>query len=142
VSNTLWENQTFLFGPLQETRSRLFQAVAKIQCERGVQYGQNHLRHRTLGEIWTGLLETHLDQPLPTLPAHLVCLMMAANKINRAAIDGLREDDYIDAISYLVLAYHNRCWMETGGDLADVLPPLSENPSVYGAEPEPEKEAL
>ena len=74
--------------------------------ERTAQYGPATFGHANLGLYWTGILQNHfgieLDHPIP---AHVVLLMMAASKINRAATPTPgQEDDYIDGKNYLQLA--------------------------------------
>lgn len=83
----------------------LDQAV-KVLEERTASYGDSTDGHENLGVLWSALIRQrypHLD--LPPLPAELVLLMMAANKLNRAALTGIREDDHVDGANYFALAY-------------------------------------
>ena len=77
-----------------------------VQRKRSKQYGDATAGHRNLGLEWTGILQNHygitLDHPIPS---HVVLLMMAASKINRAATPTPGQpDDYVDARIYLNLA--------------------------------------
>lgn len=78
---------------------------AKIREERGATYGDATLGHHNLGLCWTGILQNHFKTELPwPIPADVVLLMMAALKLNRAAIDRGGEDHYADGRIYIELA--------------------------------------
>lgn len=81
--------------------------LKEVQKRAEEEYGDATFGHTNLGLEWTGILQNHyqirFDHPIPP---HIVLLMMAASKINRAAVPfrGQGEDDYIDGISYIDLA--------------------------------------
>ena len=64
--------------------------------------------HKNLGKLWTAILESYYGIELPELiPSHVVLLMMAVSKINRAASEKgklVDEDNYVDGKIYLELA--------------------------------------
>jgi len=72
--------------------------------ERGKVYGPPKHSHDNIGLCWTGIIQQHygitLDYPLP---AHLVELMMAQFKIQRAA-RVYHADNYVDVAAYLKFA--------------------------------------
>ena len=78
----------------------------RVREQRGQLYGDPTPQHRDIGIIWTGILQSYyrehdLELPEP-IPSHVVCLMMAALKIERAALPfKFSEDDYVDAKNYL-----------------------------------------
>lgn len=74
---------------------------------RNKKYGPFTPMHRNLGLIWTGIIQNHFNIELPTpLPAYLVLLMLAASKINRAALKKIvdEDDSFVDGRIYMELA--------------------------------------
>ena len=74
---------------------------------RDEKYGPFIPMHRNLGLIWAGIIQNHFNIELPgSLPAHLVLLMLAASKINRASLEKITDDDdsFADARIYMQLA--------------------------------------
>lgn len=77
----------------------------KIYVERKKRYGDHLHGHKNLGLLWTGLLQNHYGIRLAhPIPASLAELMMAANKLNRAAVNPKWKDNYHDGRIYLTLA--------------------------------------
>jgi len=86
--------------------SKKEKAIQKIRTKR---YGQDFTRnHQNLGLIWTGILQSYYEIQFPEMmPSHVVLLMMAASKINRASTEKgklLDEENYDDGKIYLELA--------------------------------------
>lgn len=82
------------------------QLKAETQEDREDRYGDGVFGHANLGLVWTSLLQNHYDIEFDhPVPGHLVCLMMAGNKLNRAALPTEPHvDDYVDASGYLDIA--------------------------------------
>ncbi len=80
----------------------------RVYGSRQKRYGLGPIwQHGNLGEVWHAMLQNHWNMELPPLPAHMVLLMMAANKNQRMALDtGFHEDNYIDYEIYTKLAQH------------------------------------
>jgi hypothetical protein len=78
----------------------------RVQRERARQYGDHVHGHANLGLLWTALLQNHYGIQLShPVPASLAELMMAANKLNRAATPTPgHPDDYRDAAIYVRLS--------------------------------------
>ena len=80
---------------------------AKIKKERAARYGDATKQFEHLGHVWYGILKQYygdkFDKPIPN---HIVLLMHAAGKIQRAAIERNAGDDdsYVDAKIYIELA--------------------------------------
>jgi len=90
----------------KEWPKTLSEAHAQIHAERGARYGEGTQAHTNLGLIWTGILQNHFLMTLPApIPADVVLLMMAANKLNRAACPTpLHGDNYDDGVIYVEMA--------------------------------------
>ena len=70
-------------------------------------YGDFINAHENLGLIWTALIQNHFRIILPRpIPSHLVLLMMAGSKLNRAVAeeDLLDFDNYDDNKIYIEMA--------------------------------------
>jgi len=83
---------------------------AEILKDRAAAYGDASITHANLGLYWTGILQQHfgieLDHPVP---ADVVLLMLAANKINRAVLPTSGKlDDYVDLRNYAHLGWEAR----------------------------------
>lgn len=93
-------------------KAKLSQKVSdeQVLAERAKQYGDATLSHKNLGLEWTGILQNHFRIELPhPIPAHVVLLMMAASKMNRAATPTPGQpDDYADGRIYFSLAEQAR----------------------------------
>jgi len=77
----------------------------RIRKDRTSRYGDHVAGHRNLGLAWTGLIQNHYGICLAhPLPAHLVEIMMAANKANRIAINPSGRDHYNDGRIYISMA--------------------------------------
>lgn len=80
------------------------QSVSDVLVERGKKYGDMTVGHRTLGLIWTGMIENHFQIQLPhPISGELVALMNVAMKLNRESF-AYQEDNYLDARGYLAIA--------------------------------------
>lgn len=80
----------------------------QILHSRNEMYGDGVDGHTNLGLMWTGLLQNYYGMQLPRpIPSHLVLLMMAQNKANRAAlpVQVPRVDDYADLRNYTRIAW-------------------------------------
>lgn len=81
--------------------------VAEIRNEREGRYGSPHVNQITVGMVWHGILSNHYQTTdLPPIPGHIVALMMAGLKLNRAAFPSAfaTQDSYDDGIGYLQIA--------------------------------------
>jgi len=78
----------------------------KIRQSRSKVYGDNvHRNHRLVGEAWHAVLCRAFDRDIPPIPPHVVCLMLAINKVMRAAKPGtFQRDDFIDGRVYIDFA--------------------------------------
>lgn len=88
----------------------------QIFDERQKRYGHFIEAHNNLGLIWTGLIQNYfrikLSEPIP---AHLVLLLMAASKLNRAVAEEdhlLDFDNYDDNKIYIEMARKARTLYE------------------------------
>lgn len=79
-----------------------------LRSERERTHGNVHVNMATTALQWTGLLRKYYnDSHLPELEPHMVALMFAASKANRAATPGAEaynEDDYVDGAAYFDIA--------------------------------------
>lgn len=69
-----------------------------ITGDRAQQYGPAQKNHQTIADLWTLFMGTDFD-------AAQAATMMALVKIARMKVNPKKEDNYIDAIGYLALAY-------------------------------------
>lgn len=78
---------------------------AEVIKEREKVYGPPEKGFKRVGEAWAALLNEHFLCELPALPPHLVGLMLASLKLQRAAkpYEG-HLDNYVDATNYVALA--------------------------------------
>lgn len=79
----------------------------RIEAERGNFYGPIGWNHTNIGVMWQGvLMSADWDPSKGPIPADVVCLMMAALKISRAANPHapVLHDNYIDGQNYLDFA--------------------------------------
>jgi len=86
---------------------KLNEEERKIFEQRQKRYGNFVDAHENLGLIWTGLIQNYFQIKLPEpIPSHLVLLMMAASKLNRAVAekDLIDSDNYDDAKIYAEMA--------------------------------------
>ena len=97
--------------PTKPNKQSREEREAAVKVDRERQYGNATFGHGNLGEMWTAVIQQHygikVDHPLP---AHVVELMMALNKVNRAVRGGgpLQDDDYDDGRIYFELAHNAR----------------------------------
>lgn len=86
---------------------KLNEEEQKIFEQRQKRYGHFIDAHENLGLVWTGLIQNYfrikLSEPIPS---HLVLLMMAASKLNRAVAekDLPDSDNYNDNKIYIEMA--------------------------------------
>lgn len=81
-------------------------SVKRVRKARHQYYGDAKKNHDTVGLMFTGLLERHYEISLPhPVPGHVVALMMAAVKLNRAATPlKFNPDNYLDGCAYVEIA--------------------------------------
>lgn len=84
-------------------------SVTKAEKERVVDdrrgtYGDPNIMHAAIGKAWAGVLSVHLMTDVPPIPPHIVAMMMASMKINRASGKAIHHDNYLDAAVYLDFA--------------------------------------
>ncbi len=106
-SGNTYPPQFYIKGLSPAPKEDLDQAEGRVILSRSSAYGDGVEGHANLGLMWTGLLQNHygirLDHPIPS---HLVLLMMAQNKANRAALPTPeRIDDYVDNRNYVRIAW-------------------------------------
>ena len=98
-------------GDIYADAKELLQSRTKE--EHGTQVDK-HGGFDSLGVVWAALLYEHTQDPqyLAPLPGELVCWMLSALKLLRAARrDRVSRDDLLDAINYVVLG--EECRKET-----------------------------
>ncbi len=75
-------------------------AVRSLVCtDRQVDYGDPKAMHTLIGKAWAKWQDGSSD------PAHIVALKMAELKLCRLSHDQTKEDSYLDAMAYILLAY-------------------------------------
>lgn len=83
------------------------ETVKSTIAEREAVYGSPILMQQFVSAHWTAILRAHYQDPnFPTIPPHLVGLMLSALKIHRAACPFPKKDadSYIDGHAYLDFA--------------------------------------
>ena len=73
-------------------------ARALITGDRARQYGPAQKNHQTIADLWSFYIDAEID-------AVQAATMMALVKVARMKADLKKEDNYIDAIGYLAIAY-------------------------------------
>lgn len=75
-------------------------AVRSLVCtDRQIDYGDPRAMHTLIGMAWAKWQDGSND------PAHVVALKMAELKLCRLSHDQTKEDSYLDAMAYILLAY-------------------------------------
>ena len=69
-----------------------------ITGDRARQYGPAQKNHQTIADLWSFFIDAEID-------AVQAATMMALLKVARMKADPKKEDNYIDAIGYLAIAY-------------------------------------
>jgi hypothetical protein len=89
-----------------EARNCSDEEEAAVRENRSKRYGDFMVNHAALGRIWAAQLSMYLQHPVPDLPADLVLLMLATNKVNRGCTPGGRGhmDSYADARIFTKMA--------------------------------------
>lgn len=83
--------------------------VRSLVCtDRQVDYGDPKAMHTLIGMAWAKWQDGSND------PAHIVALKMAELKLCRLSHDQTKEDSYLDAMAYILLAYLMRPKVSTG----------------------------
>lgn len=79
--------------------------VRAILEDRGRDYGPVRFGAEQTGRVWAAIISEQLQTEIPDIPPHVVLLMMAAMKINRAVRPfRQKQDNYTDGIAYVQLA--------------------------------------
>lgn len=74
--------------------------VRSLVCtDRQMDYGNPKAMHTLIGMAWAKWQDGSND------PAHIVALKMAELKLCRLSHDQTKEDSYLDAMAYILLAY-------------------------------------
>ena len=83
------------------------QELKELREHREAVYGDAAGNHANTGMLWTAILQYHYRTTLPhPIPAHIVCLLLAAMKVERAAAPFQAHPDNIDdGINYLKMAF-------------------------------------
>lgn len=82
--------------------------VSRVVKSRSRVYGEPHLSHENIGLCWTAAIQQHFGIRLPgPIPAHVVEMMMAQFKIQRA-MRVFHEDNFVDCQAYLRFAQHGQ----------------------------------
>lgn len=90
----------------EESVRKLHDSARKVQGDRDKQYLPFHLVTVALGQAWAGQLSVFLQREVPSLPPHVISLMMLQLKSIRAGRSmGATQDDFDDAYNYLAHAY-------------------------------------
>ena len=77
----------------------------KVEAERAEIYSVVTDDFTRLGKLWGTILDEHAEYEGGDVPGHVVCLMMAMGKLQRAANPKrYQRDDYVDAINYVRFA--------------------------------------
>lgn len=85
--------------------SRDAKKAALLRKPREKRYGKPEVGFAALGLAWAGLLTDHFQRPIAPIPAHVVALMMASLKLQRAAKPlKASADDIHDGLNYLACA--------------------------------------
>ena len=69
-----------------------------ITGDRAREYGPAKKNHQTIADLWSFFIDADID-------AVQTATMMALMKVARMKADPKKEDNYIDAIGYLAIAY-------------------------------------
>jgi hypothetical protein len=88
-------------------------AIATEQ-QRAKTHGDMIAGAKRTGRVWGALLSEHLGFEIPDIPPHMVTLLFAAAKLNRAARPRrIVLDDYVDGINYLAFSWRSRAQVDT-----------------------------
>lgn len=86
------------------TVEQMMEKIEEIQSDRNELYGDHTEGHAVLGELWLSLLSTYQDGQFNKIPPWVVEVMMCAHKLVRIIKSPQHDDNYLDAINYLLLA--------------------------------------
>lgn len=79
---------------------KLEEAVNSIRSEKKKEYGPFSEKMENIAQVWSVLLKDYVHQPIP---GWIIPLLYSAAKHVRATNE-YKEDNYIDAINYLIEA--------------------------------------
>ena len=120
ISSDPWWNklgdfrERYSMSVIEPEDSDIRKMAMALEKQRAKTHGDMITGARRTGRVWGALLSEHLGFEVPDIPPHMVNLMFAAAKLNRAARPRrLVLDDYIDGINYVTFSWRARAQVDT-----------------------------